>query len=229
MPGIARSRKIISPRLMDFPAAHQLSPRGLTSRPALLAGWLAPQLAALALAVFRVPLWARFPQAGELMALPLMLALQIAAASVMLPLVEDWTQAAILLLAAGPMGFIAGTLSAVGFRTIISGEMNVALWIVSVAAASISCRSARARGLACAHDDVVNRRRFVALRAAGISSCTRPAARVDRRPARRNASGTPRQRLFAHLASTSSPGSSATHSLIFQTSTACTSPALMPP
>jgi hypothetical protein len=77
-----------------------------------------------------VPLWARFPQAGELMALPLMLALQIAAASVMLPLVKDWTQAAILLLAAWPM--------------------NVALWIVSVAATSISCRSPRARGLACA-------------------------------------------------------------------------------
>jgi hypothetical protein len=134
---------------MDLPAADELLDRQTVSRPAFLAAWLAPQLAALALSALRVPLWARFPQAGELLALPLMLAVQIAAASVMLPLFEDWTHVATAIMASWPMGLIAGSLSAARFDAVVTGEIDVALWIVAVAAASTFCRSRRARASGC--------------------------------------------------------------------------------
>jgi hypothetical protein len=50
-------------------------------------------------------------------------------------------------LSACPMGLIAGTLGAAQFGTIVAGEIDVALWIVAIAAAAIACRSPRARGL----------------------------------------------------------------------------------
>jgi hypothetical protein len=127
----------------DRPSDH------FTSQATFLAIWLAPQLAALALSAFRVPLWARFPQAGELLALPLLLAVQVAAASMMLPLFSDWTKAAMALLAAWPMASIAASLSAARLETVIGGEMNVALWMIATSAAAISCRSPRSRAAAC--------------------------------------------------------------------------------
>jgi hypothetical protein len=95
-----------------------------------------------------VPLWARFPQAGELLALPLMLAVQIAAASMMLPLFDDWTRAGMALLAAWPMASIAASLSAARLETLIGGEMNVALCMIATSAAAIACRLPRSRGTA---------------------------------------------------------------------------------
>jgi len=133
---------------MDPPAIDRPTDRQIASRAAFLLGWLAPQFAALALSAFRVPLWARFPQAGELLALPVMLAVQIATASILFPLFDDWTKAATALPAACPMGLIAGTLSAAPLRTTAIGELNVALWILALTAAAVSCRSPRARSVA---------------------------------------------------------------------------------
>jgi hypothetical protein len=133
---------------MRTPPADRPFDRHFSSRATFLALWLAPQLVALALCVFRVPLWARFPQAGELLALRLILGVQIAAASVMLPLFEDWTRAAAALLATWPVATIAASLSAAPLAALLSGEINVALWMIATTVAAMAFRSPRTRASA---------------------------------------------------------------------------------
>lgn len=127
--------------------ADRNSDSQIASRAAFLAGWLGPQIAALAISAFRVPLWARFPVPGEMVAAPLMLAVQIGSASLMLPTFQDRTKSAMALLSAWPMALIAGTLGAARLGAAICGEIEVTLWIVAIAGAAIACRSARARAV----------------------------------------------------------------------------------
>jgi hypothetical protein len=113
-----------------------------------LALWLLPQMIALAISALRVPLWARFPQPGEWLALAVMLAVQSAMAALMLPILDDWSTAGIFLLASWPMALIAGSLSATPIQQTIAGELYVSVWIVAIAVWSRVC--GRRRNLACA-------------------------------------------------------------------------------
>jgi hypothetical protein len=113
-----------------------------------IALWIGPQLVALAISVFRLPLWARFPQPGEWLALPVMLAVQSGVAALLLPILDDWSIAGSILAAGWPMALIAGSLSATPVRTAVECEMYLSLWIMGLAVWSRAC--AQYRGIACA-------------------------------------------------------------------------------
>ena len=133
---------------MALPPADRNRNSQTTSRAAFLAVWLVPQICALAISAFRIPLWARFPEAGETLALPLMLAVQIATAAILLPSFEDWRKSATALLAAWPMAIIAGSMSAAPLGATIRGEIDVAVWIISIAFAAMVCQLPTVRGIA---------------------------------------------------------------------------------
>jgi hypothetical protein len=113
-----------------------------------LALWLLPQMIALAISALRVPLWARFPQPGEWLALAVMLAVQSAMAALMLPILDDWPTAGVIALAGWPMALIAGSLSATPMQRTIGGELYIGSWIAAIAIWSRVCP--RQRNLACA-------------------------------------------------------------------------------
>lgn len=110
------------------------------TRPLLI--WLLVQLAALALAAGRVPLWARFPQPGELLALQFLVAAQTAAASMCFPfLLRDRRTAACILATGWPMALIAGGLAAAPLSRICTAEAYVGLFLVVLTIWKIPLRS----------------------------------------------------------------------------------------
>jgi hypothetical protein len=113
-----------------------------------LALWLLPQIAALAISALRVPLWARFPQPGEWLALAVMVAVQSATAALLLPILDHWSTAGVIALAGWPMALIAGSLSATPIQRTVTGELYVSVWILAVAVWSRVC--GRQRNLPCA-------------------------------------------------------------------------------
>ena len=107
-------------------------PRG--PAPAMMAVWILLQLAALALAAGRVPLWAHFPQPGERLAVEMMLVVQVTAGTLLFPLMfrdEEATLATIA--AAWPMLALAALLAdANPIATARAGAL-VSVWFVGLA------------------------------------------------------------------------------------------------
>jgi hypothetical protein len=103
--------------------------------------WLLAQLAALSLAAGRVPLWARFPQPGELLAIQFLLAAQVAAASMCFPfLLRDLRAAACILATGWPMALIAGGLAAEPLSRVCTTEGYVSLFLIALTIWKISLR-----------------------------------------------------------------------------------------
>lgn len=95
--------------------------------------WLALQLAALAASAFRFTLWARMPPAPEQLALPVMLATQVAAAALLFPaLLRDFRAAAIAIATAWPMAQLASFLGDADAATWAAGELYVSFWLITL-------------------------------------------------------------------------------------------------
>jgi hypothetical protein len=98
-----------------------------------VAVWLAAQVAALGIAAARVPLWARSPAAGEQLAFAIMLATQIAAASLLFPsLFQSRKLLVIAVATAWPLGELASFLADASISQWAAGEAYVTLWIVGL-------------------------------------------------------------------------------------------------
>jgi hypothetical protein len=120
------------------------SPAGPATGPVLL--WLLIQLAALSLATLRIPLAAKYPQPGELLATHVMLAAQVAASALVFPyLMRDWRTAAAVIAAAWPFAASASVLSALPPGAAALGELYVTLWLVALALWSAVLRGPRSR------------------------------------------------------------------------------------
>lgn len=92
--------------------------------------WLSLQICALALGAGRVMLWSHSPRAGEQIALGEMLAAQIIAAAVLLPLLRGRRTVLILIATAWPMAQFASFLSDSTTHRLIAGETYVCIWLI---------------------------------------------------------------------------------------------------
>jgi hypothetical protein len=100
---------------------------------AALVVWLAVQLAALGICAARVSLWARSPRASEQLALSLIVAVQIAAASLLFPyLLGTWRFTLLAIVTALPMAQLAAVLADAGIRAPIRAEVYVILWMIAL-------------------------------------------------------------------------------------------------
>jgi hypothetical protein len=94
--------------------------------------WLILQMCALAISAGRVMLWSHSPRAGEQIALADMLAAQIIAASVLLPLLRGRRTVLILIVTAWPMAQLASFLADVPTHRLLVGETYVCIWLIIV-------------------------------------------------------------------------------------------------
>lgn len=95
--------------------------------------WLVIQLFALSLAVFRVPLAARFPLPGEQFAIHIMLTTQIVASAMLFPLLlRDVTTSAMVLLTMLPFIQLAGYLSATPMSRVALAAAYLATWLATL-------------------------------------------------------------------------------------------------
>lgn len=100
---------------------------------AAFALWLGMQLAVLGLSAGRVMLWSRAPRAGEESALLAMLAIQIAAASLLFPYLLGNVRVTILVIVtAWPLGQLAGAVGDEPASAVLRGELYVSLWLISL-------------------------------------------------------------------------------------------------
>jgi len=108
--------------------------------PALLA-WLAVQLAGLTIAALRLPLAAQYPGPAESHAVPVLLAVQFAWASMLFPrLCRTW-QAALAALASGwVMLVLAGALAAWALPALLTCAACLGLWIAALSAWRLALR-----------------------------------------------------------------------------------------
>lgn len=100
---------------------------------AALATWLGVQVAALGLCAMRVMFSAHSPRAGEQLGLIVMLATQVAAASLLFPLLlgnRRWT--VIALVTAWPFAELAAFLADARTGQWIAGEAYVSVWLVTL-------------------------------------------------------------------------------------------------
>jgi len=96
--------------------------------------WLVAQLAALCLAVFRVPLAAKYPEPAESLATHVLLAVQIAASAMLFPyLLPNWRTTAGVIATAWPFAAIASTLSALPPARTAMAEAYVVIWLLTLA------------------------------------------------------------------------------------------------
>lgn len=117
----------------------------------MLYAWLGIQLAALAMAAFRVRLSIAMPAAAEQSALALMLITQVAAASLLFPLLLRSRLHTILTIAtAWPMGLLACFLTDAPVDRFIAAQALVTLWIVVLALWNWAVPRAQALGAAVA-------------------------------------------------------------------------------
>lgn len=95
--------------------------------------WMALQLIPLALAAGRVPLSARFPQPAERLAAGEMLAVQIAAAGLLFPmLLKSWNRFSLATLGMWPILYLAGTLAGNSGNQILSAGGYVTAWLLTL-------------------------------------------------------------------------------------------------
>jgi hypothetical protein len=100
---------------------------------AALAVWLGVQVTALGLSALRVRFWARSPLAGEQLGLFVMLAAQVAAASLLFPvLLQNRRSAIIAMLTAWPFAELAAFLADAPRNRWIAGEFYVSVWLVTL-------------------------------------------------------------------------------------------------
>jgi len=117
----------------------------------MLYAWLAIQLTALAVSAFRVRLSIAMPAAGEQSALALMLITQVAASSLLFPLLLRSRRQTILTIAtAWPMGQLACFLADAPVHRFIAAQALVTLWIVALALWNWALPRAQAVGAAVA-------------------------------------------------------------------------------
>jgi hypothetical protein len=98
-----------------------------------IAIWLTMQLAALAIAVGRVALWARAPQDGEQLALPIMIAFQVATSALIFPhLLSNLRATTLAVASAWTMGSLAMFLADAPFTALVRGELYVSVWLIAL-------------------------------------------------------------------------------------------------
>jgi hypothetical protein len=96
--------------------------------------WLAVQLAALVVSAARVPLWARFAQPGEDLALAVMLATQICAAALLAPMVlGSWPRALCAIALAIVFMQLSAMLAAADRADVVLASTYVASWLLALA------------------------------------------------------------------------------------------------
>ena len=125
--GVAASKPV-------YPADRTASRARPTSPLAPLITWLLVQGAALAIAAARIPLSAHYPQAGERLAIDLVLAAQIGASAALFPwLMRDWRAAVVTVCAAWPFIAFAAVLSALPPVRTAAVAAFVTGWLVVLA------------------------------------------------------------------------------------------------
>jgi hypothetical protein len=95
--------------------------------------WLGAQLAALGICAGRAMLWARAPQAGEQLALFVMLAMQIAMSALLFPHLLGSVRSTIpAIVTAWPMAQLAAYLSDAPATHLVFGELYVCTWMIAL-------------------------------------------------------------------------------------------------
>ena len=110
------------------PPASRSAPADLST----LLIWSAAQLFALGVSAFRVRLWARFPAAGESLAVDVLFCTQMATAVLLMPRLTRWRTAFFMLLTAWPLLMLAGSLAAVPGASIARAGAWISVWIVAM-------------------------------------------------------------------------------------------------
>ncbi|HWE01052.1 MAG TPA: hypothetical protein VG326_01490 [Tepidisphaeraceae bacterium] len=104
--------------------------------------WLLIQVAAIALAACRVPLWPHAPQAGEFLAVEILLVVQILGAALLSPrLCERWPTTLMAIACAWPFQILAGFLAATSIPPMIQGGLYVSGWIAALWGMGLPFRS----------------------------------------------------------------------------------------
>ena len=115
--------------------------------------WLVLQLLALSLAVFRVPLSARFPPPGEQFAIHIMLVTQVAGSALLFPfLLRDVKTSAMVILSIAPFIQLSSYLSTVPVSHAALAALYVAVWLLTLAIwrVILDSRIREMLGVACA-------------------------------------------------------------------------------
>ena len=100
---------------------------------AALATWLGVQVAALGLCAMRVMFWARSPQAAEQLGLFVMLSAQVAAASLLFPLLlQNHRSTMIAVVTAWPFAELAAFLADAQRSQWKAGELYVSVWLMTL-------------------------------------------------------------------------------------------------
>jgi hypothetical protein len=95
--------------------------------------WLAVQLAALGICAARTTLWARSPRASEQLALAVILAVQIAASSLLFPyLLRTWRFTLLAIVTALPLAQLASVLADASTSALLRGELYVIVWMIAL-------------------------------------------------------------------------------------------------
>lgn len=113
--------------------------------------WMAVQALALTLAALRVPLWVHAPEAGEFLAIPILLIFQILAAALLSPrLTSDWRITLMAIAGAWPFAVLAGLLAATGVATILLAAGYVTGWLIVLYAWQLPLETPKAKMVAAA-------------------------------------------------------------------------------
>jgi hypothetical protein len=95
--------------------------------------WIVMQLAALALATARVRLWAKFPGAGETLALDELLVVQFVGSSLLFPFLCRDSRSVIAVICAGVLMIaVAGFLSFCPLMNCVVSAGNLAVWVIAL-------------------------------------------------------------------------------------------------
>jgi hypothetical protein len=88
------------------------------------------QIGAISLCACRIPLWAHAPQAGEFLAVDVLLIVQIVFAALLSPrLCNDWRTSLMAIACAWPFAVLAAILAAAPALTIVRSGIYVSAWI----------------------------------------------------------------------------------------------------
>jgi hypothetical protein len=99
-----------------------------------MATWLLVQLAALAVAAFRIPLAAAYPQPAELQAVQILLVVQFAWVSILFPaLLKSWAMAWVAAASAWVLLILAAALAAWPMSQVVPVAVFLSLWILILA------------------------------------------------------------------------------------------------
>ena len=129
-------------------APDAAAPTAATPATGPLALWLLVQLAAVALAVLRVPLAARYPEPAERRAAHLVLATQVIAAGLLLPLLfRDRRTAVAVVASAWPFQLAAGYLAGMPPAALAWPAAFVTAWLAALACGAAQLRTPRAQAI----------------------------------------------------------------------------------